>query len=272
VAHVPVERWDQVNQSNPRRFRIFATSGLLLGLAVVALAVASALTHGSNERTANARFLPATHTQFQPGSGRMGHPGRGFAFGGAGGGTITQISGSTLTLRTEQGTETVNTTSSTQYTKERQTIAFTDLKVGDVVHVVPDASSAKPATPGTGTISASRIVVVEPVLLGRIASIDGDTVNLVGRDGRELTVTLTGSTKYFNGQQSADRSAVAVGSRIVAMGSQDSLTHLTADTVTVLPAGSRAGAAGPMWRGMPGRPGHFGAAGGGGFVPGGFGA
>jgi hypothetical protein len=114
-------------------------------------------------------------------------------------------------------------------------------------------------------------VVVEPMLFGRVASIDGDTVNLVGRDGRELTVTLTGATKYYNGQQSADRSAVTVGSRILAMGSQDSLTHLTASTVTILPAGSRG--AGPMWRGMPGRSGHFGpGGGGGGFVPGGFGA
>jgi hypothetical protein len=257
-----------VNQRNPRRFRIFATAGVLLGLAVVALAVASALTHGSRERASATHVLPAAHAQFHPGSGRMGHPGMGF--GGVAGGTITQISGSTLTLRTEQGTETVNTSSATQYTKEHQTISFNDLKVGDVVHVVPDAASAKPATPGTGTVSASRIVVVEPMLFGRVASIDGDTVNLVGRDGRELTVTLTGATKYYNGQQGADRSAVTVGSRILAMGSQDSLTHLTASTVTVLPAGAH-GAAGPMWRGFPGRSGHFGA-GGGGFVPGGLGA
>jgi hypothetical protein len=261
-----------VNQSNPRRFRIFATAGVLLALAVVALAVASALTHGSRERASAAHVLPAAHAQFHPGSGhgsgRMGHPGMGF--GGVAGGTITQISGSTLTLRTEQGTETVNTSSATQYTKEQQTISFNDLKVGDVVHVVPDAASAKPATPGTGTVSASRIVVVEPMLFGRVASIDGDTVNLVGRDGRELTVTLTGATKYYNGQQGADRSAVTVGSRIMAMGSQDSMTHLIASTVTVLPADAH-GAAGPMWRGFPGRPGHFGP-GGGGFAPGGFGA
>jgi hypothetical protein len=256
-----------VNQSNPRRFRIFATAGVLLALAVVALVAASALTHGSRERGPEARLLPAAHAQFHPGFGRMGH--RGLGFGGAAGGTITQISGSTLTLRTEQGTETVNTSSSTQYMKEHQSISFNDLKVGDVVHVVPDGGSAKPATPGTGTVSASRIVVVEPMLAGRVASIDGDTVNLVGRDGRELTVTLTGATKYYNGQQGADRSAVTVGSRIVAMGSQDSLTHLTASTVTVLPAGG--GGGGPMWRGFPGRPGHFGP-GGGGFLPGGLGA
>ncbi|MGH7749680.1 MAG: DUF5666 domain-containing protein, partial [Candidatus Dormibacteria bacterium] len=241
---------------------------------VVACAAAGALTHGSRGGAHSARLIPARPAQFHAGGGRMGHPGMGFF--GASGGTITQISGSTLTLRTQQGTETVDTSNSTTYTKDRQTIAFSDLKVGDIVHVVPAAGAAKPATPGTGTISASRVVVVDPMLLGRVASVDGDTVNLVGRDGRELTVTLTGATKYYNGQASADRSAVTVGSRIVAMGTQDTLTHLTASTVTVLPAGSRA--AGPMWRGgMPGRAGRFGAgagAGGGGrgFAPGGFGA
>lgn len=260
----------QLMQRMPRHIRVLVTAGLMLALAVVALTVASALTRHARDRGDVALRQPAAHAQFQPGHGRMGGPG-GFGIArGGGGGTITQISGSTLTLRTQQGTETVNTSGSTQYMKDRQSMAFSDLKVGDVVRVIPDAASAKPATPGMGTVTASRIVVVEPMLAGRVAAVDGDTVSLVGRDGRELTVTLTDATRYFNGTQGADRAAVSVGSRIVAAGSQDSLTHLTASTVTVLPAGG--GGAGPMGRGLPGRPGHLGPGGGGGFGPGGFGA
>jgi hypothetical protein len=267
-----------VNQS---RLRIFATSGLLVVLAVVALVVASALTRHSRDRLYGAKPFPAAHAQFvKPGAaGPMGHGRFGMGRGGFGSaGTITAINGSTLTLRTMEGTETVNTSGSTQYTKERQSIAFGDLKVGDMVRVIPDASSAKPATPGTGTVSASRIVVIEPMLGGRVVGIDGNTVNLVGRGGRELTVTLTDSTRYFNGQATADRSAVTVGSHIIAAGSRDGLTHLTADVVTVLPAGARGfGGPGPMWHGFggfpggPGRPGGAGT-GGGFFRPGGFGA
>jgi hypothetical protein len=254
----------------PRHIRVLVTAGLMLALAVVALTVASALTHHERDRAEVALRQPTAHAQFQPGHGRMGgHGGFGLARGG-GGGTITQISGSTLTLRTQQGTETVNTSGSTQFMRDRQSIALTDLKVGDVVRVMPDAASAKPATPGTGTITASRIVVVEPMLAGRVAAIDGNIVSLVGRDGRELTVTLTDATRYFNGAQGADRAAVTVGSHVVAAGSQDSLTHLTASTVTVLPAGG--GGVGPMGRGLPGRPGHVGPGGGGGFGLGGFGA
>ncbi|HEX3606996.1 MAG TPA: DUF5666 domain-containing protein [Candidatus Dormibacteraeota bacterium] len=233
-------------QTIPRQIRVAVTTGLLLTLAVAALMAGWALTHTGRDRSV-ALVLPARHAGFQPGAGHMGPRGGTGAIRGGAGGTITQINGGTLTLRTEEGTQTVNTSGSTTYMKDRQTIALSDLKVGDVVHVVPDANTPRPATPGTGTVSASRIVVVEPMLGGRVTSIDGDTVNLVGRDGRELTVTLGGDTKYFNGMQSADRSAVTVGSHIVAAGSQDSLTHLTASVITVVPKG--AGGAAPMWRG-----------------------
>jgi hypothetical protein len=197
----------QLMQRMPRHIRALVIAGLMLALAVVALTAASALIHHGRDGDDAAVRQPVAHAQFQPGHGRIGgHRRFGVARGG-GGGTITQISGSTLTLRTQQGTETVNTSGSTQYMKDRQSIAFSDLKVGDVVRVLPDATSAKPATPGTGTITASRIVVVEPMLAGRVTAVDGDTVSLLGRDGRELTVTLTDATRYFNGAQSADRAA-----------------------------------------------------------------
>lgn len=236
-----------MNQSIPRPGRTFITASVLILLALVAFAVANGLSHHDRAR-GFVQMRPAAHAQFIPNARGPRPGGGGFAFGrmGGGGGTITAINGSTLTLRTMAGTETVNTSGSTTYMKNRQTISFGDLKVGDVVHVVPTAGSARPATPGTGTVDASRVVVVEPMLMGRVTSIDGDTVNLVGRDGQQLTVTLTDSTKYFNGAQSGDRSAVTAGSRILAAGSQDSLTHLTADVVTILPANANAK---PMWRG-----------------------
>jgi hypothetical protein len=267
-----------VNQSIPRPGRTFITASVLILLALVAFAVANGLSHHGRDR-GFVRMMPAAHAQFIPNARGPRTGGGGFAVGrmGGGGGTITAINGSTLTLRTMAGTETVNTSGSTTYMKDRQTITFGDLKVGDVVHVVPTAGAARPATPGTGTVDASRIVVVEPMLMGRVSSVDGDTVNLVGRDGQMLTVTLTDSTKYFNGAQSADRSAITAGSRILAAGSQDSVTHLTASVVTVLPANAH-----PMWRGRgagrfggkggPGGPGGVGGASGPGFGPRGFGA
>lgn len=209
------------------------------------------------------------HAPWQPGGpgplGRMGPLGGG-RFGS--GGTITQISGDTLTLRTQAGSETVTTSSTTQYLRARRSITLADLKVGDVVRVVAAPGTARPATPGTGTVAAQRIVVVEPVLAGRVQSIDGDTVTLTGRDGELLTVTLTDATRYFTGRQTATRSALTVGSRIMAAGSQDSLTHLTADMVSILPVRPGAGWWGPRQR--AGHPGGM-APGAGGGGPGGAG-
>ncbi len=158
-------------------------------------------------------------------------------------GTVTGISGTTLTLRTENGTETVDTSSSTTYVKERQTISFSDIKVNDVVRVVPvrssTSSTSPPPTPGTGTVDAQRIMVVEPALAGRVQSVttgsSGDTITVVGPEGQLLTVTTSGTTRYYRGRTQVTASAVTTGARIVAQGSRTGLKTLSADLVVVMP-------------------------------------
>jgi len=269
---------NRYGQLIPRRVWLIAAACVVaaLALVVIAGAVSRPSFRDGVRIPGPVAAAPAPLLPGKPFPGGLGHRGVGFASGG----TITAINGSTLTLRTLQGTQTVTTSGSTQYSKARQTIAFSDLKVGDVVRVLPAAGAAKPASPGTGTVAAARIVVVEPTFVGRVESVDGDTVNLVGRNGQSLTVTLTDSTKYYNGAQTADRSAITAGTRIAAMGSQDTPSHLTADVVTVLPAraagawkGGPMPGAGPMWR-WRGGPGGAGLPGpGDGFLrPGGFGA
>ena len=175
--------------------------------------------------------------------GRFGMGGR-FGVGGpGGGGTVTAINGTTLTLRTENGTETVDTTPSTTFTKELRPVGLSAVRVGDVVHVAghrPTASATQ-VPPGTGTVTASRVVIVEPALTGRVTAVAGTTISLVGRDGKLLTVETTPSTRYYTGSTSATAAAVTVGSRIVAEGARNSLTHLTADLVVVRPAGAKGG-------------------------------
>lgn len=212
-----------------RSTRLVAVGGLAVGIGLGAMAFVSAATSPSPSPTTSQG--PRQHHALTPGMpGRRGGPRAG------GGGTITAIDGGTLTLRTLEGTQTVTTSASTQYRKERQTIQLSDLHVGDVVRVRPAPGSAPPAQPGTGTVAAAVIDVVEPRLGGRVTGIDGNTVNLVGPLGRELTVTLTDATRYYRGRDAADRGAVTANSYIVATGPRDSLTHLTADVVTVLPA------------------------------------
>ena len=216
-----------------------ALAGLAAGVGFAATnAIASATTSTPKTPT------PAATTP-RPMKG-FGGPGRGhFAGRGAGGGTITALSGGTLTLRTLTGTETVNTTSSTVYMKEGQKVTPSDLAVGDVVHVrgTPDSTTD---TPGTGTVTAKGIDIVEPSLGGRVTSVSGSTISLVGRDGVLLSVTTTPSTRYMSGRTSAASSAVTVGSFIRAEGTRNSLTQLTADVVRVLPAPGTRPAPGTM--------------------------
>lgn len=171
------------------------------------------------------------------GFGGPGGPGGhgGFGRGGGGDGTVTAINGSTLTLRTENGTETVKTTSTTKYAKERQSTTFSQIKVGDVVRIAALRPTTAAAVPGTGTVTATEIDVVLPTLAGRVTAVAAGKYTVVGRSGELLTISVSSSTRYYDGTTKSTASAVKVGSRIFAEGAQDTLTHLNADTVTVLP-------------------------------------
>ncbi len=210
---------------------------------------------------------PATHPGLPEGrrfAGPGGFGGPGGMGGPGGSGTVTAIdktsSPQTLTLRTETGTETVDISSTTTFTKEMQTIDLNAIALNDVVRVVPvrptsgsAPSGTTPVTPGTGTVAASRVIVVEPTFTGRVTSISPGaggmtTLSLVGEGGRLLTVNTSGSTKYYSGTTSSSASAVTVGTYISAEGAQTGITSLTADVVSVRTApvgGPRAGAWGP---------------------------
>ncbi|MHB1534931.1 MAG: DUF5666 domain-containing protein [Acidimicrobiales bacterium] len=227
-----------------RAARVAVGAGLAAGASFAAMtgisaaAATSGTTGGSGSTTAPA-----------PGPGPLGLRGGPGGLGGprgpggpGGGGTITAINGSTLTLRTENGTETVDTSSSTTYSKEMQSIAFSDLHVNDVVHVAstppstpPTASKTTPTEPGTGTVKATAVTVVEPSFTGRVQSVSNGTYTLVGRDGQLLTVGTTGSTRYYKGTSKASSSAISVGAHVMAEGTQNDLTHLSADVIAVMP-------------------------------------
>src|SRR5215469_2050018 len=120
---------------------------LAIGIAIVA-ALASLVGVLLNlQRPTTATAAAATSTpgpsgtpsKLHGGAPFFGRGGGGFApaFGGRGTGTVTGVSGGTITLRTLTGTLTVDTTSATTYTREGKTISLSDIKVNDVVNVRP---------------------------------------------------------------------------------------------------------------------------------------
>jgi hypothetical protein len=225
--------------------------GIGLTIAVVGATTGFIVTHAASPASTNTTTAaskpspsPSTHKpSFSPRGGFGSECGAPFAgagpsfFGGGfcGGqtGTVTKISGSTLTLRTLAGTVIVTTGASTTYSREEQTAHFSAVKVGDVVAVRGKRTGTAPTA--TSPIAATSITIEVPSIAGRVQSMSGDTVTLVSGDGQLEYVTLSSTTAYHGlGGASATRSSLKTGIYIVAQGTQLNLTTLNADDVQVL--------------------------------------
>jgi Domain of unknown function (DUF5666) len=206
---------------------------ILVG-AILAIVVGAAVTMGASPSTS-----PATlGASAQPGASSDpgtpdNRPWKGLGRGDIGGLgrfgliTITSISGSNLSLETEDGwTRTIAITSATAITKDGATIAASDLAVGDEIRF-------RQSRAGDGTFTITAINVVQPKIGGTVSSVTPDSITVTGRDGLSRTITTSNATTYRLGGAPASRSDVVVGSRIVAAGSAGAGDSFTATTVTI---------------------------------------
>lgn len=253
---LPVER--------PRTSRL-RLAGIAIGIALIGAVAGFAVTRAGSVTLASADAAqpsasarPSAHPP-SFGRGGFGFPcssgftstGFGSAAGGFCGGdtgTVTKISGSTLTLRTLAGTVTVTTSASTKYSREGKQLSFSAIKVGEVVEVRGSRGTAKTAS---SPIAATAITIEVPTITGRVQSVSGNTITLVTSDGQLEYVTTSGATVYqgFRGA-TATSTSVKAGVFVVAQGTEADLTHMTADGIQVL---------GNMSFAPPSFPGHSGA-------------
>ena len=158
-----------------------------------------------------------------------------FAFGGPalgiglgrGGVEITAIDGSSVALKTVDGwTRTIEVTSSTQITKGGDTIALSDLAVGDTIRFRQKRNA-------DGSFSVTRIDVVLPTVAGTVTAKTGSTITLKQRDGTSVTVHVDASTKFrVQGVTgAASLSNVTVGMGLIANGEKNADGSLNADQV-----------------------------------------
>jgi hypothetical protein len=219
--------------------------GIALAIAAVGAVAGFAVTHAAPPtfaRTAASTPTPPPSEHRPPfgprkGAGFSCQGGfEGAAFGGFCGGetgTVTKISGSTLTLRTLAGTVTVTTSAATTYSREEQTAAFSAIKVGEVVAVRGDRSGTSKTD--TSPIAATTITIEVPSILGRVQSVSGNTITLVTGDG-QLESVLTSSVTTYHGVRgaTATSSSLKAGVYIVAEGARLDLTTINADNIEVL--------------------------------------
>ncbi|HLA16677.1 MAG TPA: DUF5666 domain-containing protein [Candidatus Limnocylindrales bacterium] len=159
----------------------------------------------------------------------------GFGLGGGGGDrggsiagpiTITAISGSNLSLKTDDGwTRTIAVTSSTAITKGNDTIAVTDLKVGDAIRLGQTKND-------DGSYTVTAIHVVLPHVAGTVTAKSGSTITVLETDGTSSTVHTSSATTYrVPGVTDADLGDITVGMIVVASGTERSDGSLDAATV-----------------------------------------
>ena len=230
--------------AHPDRRRVAAVAG-----ACVAVIISAAVVMGASPSpTSGAGASAAPGASAKPHAEGSARPDRGvfkfklkgggfgpFAFGGPalgiglgrGGVEITAIDGSSVSLKTVDGwTRTIEVTSSTQITKGGDTIALSDLAVGDTIQFRQKRNA-------DGSFSVTRIDVVLPSVAGTVTAKTGSTITLKQRDGTSVTVHVTGSTKFrVQGVTgTASLSDVVVGMGLIANGEKNADGSLNADRV-----------------------------------------
>jgi hypothetical protein len=155
-AHVPPAGSDQIASGGPdpepgRRGALAKGAGLLVAGLLVGVLGVTALQHDGSAATRNTASTSPAGPGSQGSSGGQGFGGQGFGQGlpGGGGGvdgetrtvgTVTAVSGSSVTVRASDGTSaTYQVDSDTQVARDGVEIALSDVKAGErvLVHVLP---------------------------------------------------------------------------------------------------------------------------------------
>jgi hypothetical protein len=179
------------------------------------------------------------------------------------GGTVTAISGSTITIQDRQGAmQAIHTSASTTTQRAGQTASLSDITVG--AHI-----GAEGTKNSDGSLNAEVIQIVLPRAGGQIKSVSGSTITVTDpHSTRATTIHVTASTRYVtvtmgsNGptQTASSLSALKAGLYIGAEGTKNSDGSLTAEVVTLMPTpptgrpgplGGPAGQNGPPAGGAP---------------------
>ena len=226
---------DQVEFSSrtpgPSRRRVALITGGALALAVGAVATSMAASPAPSASGTTNGTVPAPFVAADPwldeGVVDLEH-GR---FGGQGFReiTITAISGSNVTLSTDDGwTRTIAVTDAVDVTRGGQDIAVSDLKVGDQVRFRQTRND-------DGTYTVNAIAVVVPSVRGTVSDVTSSGFKVTGRGGAVWTIAVNATTEYQFGTGDGSLADVTNGTVVVVQGTSTGDNALTALTVRVKP-------------------------------------
>ena len=212
----------------PSRWRVAIVGAAALALVAGGVATSFAASPAPTSSPAGGASLSAfgpedlTDGQVDPDHGRRGP--RGFRTI-----TITAISGSDVTLGTEDGwRRTIAITDAIDLTKGGQDIALSDLQVGDEVRFAQTRAD-------DGTFTVTDLAVVVPTIRGTVSDVTASGFRITTRDGSVWTVSVDGSTAYRFGTADGTLADVTAGSTAIAAGTTTGDDQLAATGVRVAP-------------------------------------
>jgi len=136
------------------------------------------------------------------------------------GGTVTAISATQVTVKNAKaGSKTFLRTDATVVVKGRNEKAtWSEIEINSHVRVRFEERDAK--------LYAKRVHIGRAHVAGKVESVNGNMITIRTRDGKDVKLTVNGSTKYFEITGKHQRKAgtltdIKAGMRLVAAGSYD---------------------------------------------------
>ena len=183
---------------------------------------------GSGSKTAptnNGQTAPQDNNGKRGGFAEGGRPGP--AGMGGPGGTISAISGNTITIKHGDNiTTTVTVNDSTVYTEAGKKISLSDLAVGERVNVRTTKAS-------DGTVTVAAIDVVLDHAGGTISAVDANGLTLTGPNNTTVKVTFGSSVTVQDAGKTVSASNLATGERVEVAGQKNSDGSITAQVINV---------------------------------------
>ena len=188
-------------------FAGIATAGVLAGVLATGVMAAPAATAAANPTKTQ---RPAAKDMF--------------------GGTVTAIGATQLTVKnTKAGSKTFLRTDATVVVKGRNEKAtWSEIEINSHVSVRFEERDGK--------LYAKRIHIGGAHVAGKVESVNGNVITIRTRDGKDVKLTVNGSTKYFEITGKHQRKAgsfadIKAGMRLVAAGSYDASHNFDAAVV-----------------------------------------
>jgi len=158
-------------------------------------------------------------------------------------GLVNSVSGSTVSVAGKNGPSTVDVTPSTHIT-QFSAGQLTDIKAGECIAVHPVKNNPTTAAEimfgqADNAQCGSKDGDRQRGVGGTVASVNGNSIVVMGSDKSQSTVTVTPQTHYIK-RAGADVSAITTGVCLAARGTKDSSGVLQATDAMVRPANNGA--------------------------------